>query len=81
MHRDVARASQRGAARESFLVGVLVATLLLALGTVGVALDGARGAAVGFAIAQWTAVPVIWTVMIKVVRSRTTNAPSEEAST
>jgi O-antigen/teichoic acid export membrane protein len=70
-----------GAARESFFVGVLVATLLLALGTMGVALDGARGAAVGFAIAQWTAVPVIWTVMIKVVRSRTTNARSEGAST
>jgi O-antigen/teichoic acid export membrane protein len=59
-----------GAARESFLVGLLVASLLLVLGTLGVVVDDAHGAAVGFAVAQWTAVPVIWTVMVKVVRSR-----------
>jgi O-antigen/teichoic acid export membrane protein len=59
-----------GAARESFLVGVLVASLLLVLGTIGVVIDEARGAAIGFAIAQWIAVPVIWHRMIKVVRAR-----------
>lgn len=70
-----------GAARESFLVGLLVATLLLALGTLGVAVDGAHGAAVGFAIAQWTVVPAIWTVMVKVVRSRQAGSRSDGART
>jgi O-antigen/teichoic acid export membrane protein len=69
-----------GAVRASFLVSLLVATLLVGLGTLGVVVDDARGAAVGFAVAQWAVVPVVWIVMVKAVRARQT-AASEAAHT
>ena len=69
-----------GAARQSFLVSLLVATLLLTLGTIGVMVDEAEGAAVGFATAQWTAVPVIWIVMVRTVRARQAAAPAGAAA-
>ena len=70
-----------GAARQSFLVSLFVATLLVALGTIGVWVDDARGAAIGFAIAQWASVPVIWIVMVRTVRSRKAAAGPEGVGT
>jgi O-antigen/teichoic acid export membrane protein len=65
-----------GAARETFRLGVLVATLLLLLGTIGVVLGDAEGAAIGFAVAQWLAVPVVWQRMLAVVRERQSEPPA-----
>lgn len=57
-----------GAARETFRQGLLLAPLLLILGVVGVEIDGARGAAIGFAVAQWIPVPLWWWRMARTTR-------------
>lgn len=59
-----------GAARATFEIGLVIAVLLLGLGTLGVILDGAYGAAVGLAVAQWISVPIVWYRMVVVVRAR-----------
>ncbi len=67
-----------GAAREAFRIGILVATLLLALGTLGAVLDGAHGAATGFATAQWIVVPVVWWRMTTVLRAWNAGAADDQ---
>jgi hypothetical protein len=56
-----------GAARQTMEMGLLLAPLLLLFAIVGVRLDGAEGAALGLAIAQWIPVAVWWARMRKVL--------------
>lgn len=57
-----------GAARETFRQSLLLAPLLLVFGIVGVEWDGARGAAIGFAVAQWLPVPLWWWRLARTTR-------------
>lgn len=57
-----------GAVRETFRQSLLLAPLLLVFGVVGVWQDGAAGAALGFAIAQWIPVPLWWLRMVRTTR-------------
>lgn len=59
-----------GAARATFEIGLVIAVLLLGLGTLGVILDGVHGAAVGLAVAQWISIPIVWYRMVRVVWAR-----------
>ena len=57
-----------GAVRETFRQSMLLAPLLLVFGLVGVWQGGAKGAAIGFAIAQWIPVPLWWLRLVRTVR-------------
>jgi O-antigen/teichoic acid export membrane protein len=57
-----------GAARETFRQNILLAPLLLGFGIVGVKWDGARGAAIGFAVAQCLPVPFWWWRLARTTR-------------
>jgi O-antigen/teichoic acid export membrane protein len=59
-----------GAVRQTLSQSLLLAPLLLVFGVVGVWLDGARGAAFGFAIAQWIPVPLWWLRMVRTTRAQ-----------
>jgi O-antigen/teichoic acid export membrane protein len=49
-----------GRARVSFEISAITAPLLIVLGLIGLHLDGAAGAAAGFALATWLTAPVWW---------------------
>ena len=56
------------AVRQTLVIGLAVAALLLAFGTGGAVLGGATGAAAAFALAQWLPVPLAWERMFTVLR-------------
>jgi glycosyltransferase involved in cell wall biosynthesis/O-antigen/teichoic acid export membrane protein len=49
-----------GRARVSFRINALASPMLMAFSLIGVRLDGAEGAAAGFALAHWLVLPLWW---------------------
>jgi O-antigen/teichoic acid export membrane protein len=68
-----------GAARETFVLALVLAPLLLSFAAVGARLDGAVGAAAGLAIAQWIPVPLWWVRLFKVTNQGRAPAVAVEA--
>jgi O-antigen/teichoic acid export membrane protein len=60
-----------GAVRETIRLNLLLAPLLLLFAVIGVQLDGAEGAAIGFMIAQLVPVPLFWSRLLRVTAANT----------